>query len=153
MNIKTSAKRFIDKLTGEARKFDLSPFEDTVQAIEAAEHSWTSASDQSLREAGSEIIREVRKAGSADRELLIRAYALVREVCKRKLGMRPYRVQLIAGIALYEGKLAEMKTGEGKTLAAVMPVFLKAAEGKGVHVLTFNDYLARRDALWMGACI
>ena len=149
MNFLTPAKHFIDKLTGEARKFDLSPFEGTVQAIEAAEVIWTAMTDQELSRQAEKIKKEV-KASGAKEELLIRTYGLVREVCRRKLGMRPYRVQLVAGIALYQGKLAEMKTGEGKTLAAVMPVCLKALEGKGVHVLTFNDYLARRDALWMG---
>lgn len=89
------------------------------------------------------------KAGAPLDKLLIDAYALVCEVAQRTLGMRPYEVQIMAAIALHEGILVEMQTGEGKTLAAVMPVFLNAITGKGVHVLTFNDYLANRDAKWM----
>jgi preprotein translocase subunit SecA len=83
-------------------------------------------------------------------ELLAEAFALVREATVRVLGIRPFDVQVIAAIALHQGKVAEMQTGEGKTLAAVMPAYLNALNGKGVHVLTFNDYLAGRDAEWMG---
>ena len=79
-----------------------------------------------------------------------RAFAVVREAGRRILGMRHYDVQLIGGIALHQGKIAEMKNGEGKTLVATLPVYLNALEGKGVHVVTVNDYLARRDAEWMG---
>ncbi|WEK56438.1 MAG: accessory Sec system translocase SecA2 [Candidatus Cohnella colombiensis] len=90
------------------------------------------------------------KAGAPLDKLLIDAYALVCEAAQRTLGMRPYEVQIMAAIALHEGNLVEMQTGEGKTLAAVMPAYLNAITGKGVHVLTFNDYLASRDAEWMG---
>lgn len=83
-------------------------------------------------------------------EHLFEAFALVREAARRTLGMRPFDVQVMGGIALHEGKVAEMKTGEGKTLAATMPIYLNALIGKGVHLVTVNDYLARRDALWMG---
>ena len=83
-------------------------------------------------------------------DILPEAFAVVREASKRTLGMRPFDVQVMGGIVLHEGKIAEMKTGEGKTLAATMPVYLNALSGKGVHVVTVNDYLARRDAGWMG---
>ena len=150
MDITKPVKRFVDKLTGESKKFDLSPFEDLVEAIESAGEKMANLPDKELKVMAEAITRSVQEGGGADDEQLVQAFALVREVCWRQLEMKPFRVQLIAAIALYQGKLAEMKTGEGKTLAAVMPVFLKAVEGKGVHVLTFNDYLARRDALWMG---
>jgi preprotein translocase subunit SecA len=84
-------------------------------------------------------------------DLLPEAFALAREASVRALGMRPFDVQLIGGIVLHQGKIAEMKTGEGKTLAAALPVYLNALTGKGVHVVTVNDYLARRDSEWMGA--
>ena len=82
--------------------------------------------------------------------MLPEAFAVVRETARRLLGERPYDVQLMGGITLHEGKIAEMKTGEGKTLASTMPIYLNALTGKGVHVITVNDYLARRDRDWMG---
>ncbi len=82
--------------------------------------------------------------------LLVEAYALVREVSRRVLGLYPFDVQVMAGIALHHGKIAELQTGEGKTMVAVMPAYLNALTGKGVHVLTFNDYLVQRDTEWMG---
>ena len=87
--------------------------------------------------------------GESER-LVVPAFAVVREAAWRSVGLRPYDVQLMGGIVLHEGKIAEMKTGEGKTLVATMPVYLRALEGKGVHVVTVNDYLASRDAEWMG---
>ena len=83
-------------------------------------------------------------------ELLPEAFAVVREAGKRTLGQRHFDVQLVGGMVLHDGKIAEMKTGEGKTLVATLPVYLNALSGKGVHVVTVNDYLARRDAEWMG---
>ncbi len=94
-----------------------------------------------------------RSAWTADEpldDLLPEAFAVVREASTRVLGMRPFDVQLIGGIVLHQGKIAEMKTGEGKTLVATMPAYLNALTGKGVHIVTVNDYLARRDARWMG---
>src|SRR5215211_750501 len=82
--------------------------------------------------------------------LVFEAYAAVREAAKRSLGLRPFDVQLMGAIVLHEGDIAEMKTGEGKTLVATMPLYLNALEGRGVHLVTVNDYLARRDAEWMG---
>ncbi|MGL5512343.1 MAG: DEAD/DEAH box helicase, partial [Sporomusa sp.] len=95
-------------------------------------------------------LKNLAKAGTPLDELLVQSFALVRESSWRILGIRPFDVQVTAGIALHKGKIVEMQTGEGKTLAAVMPAYLNALLGKGVHVLTFNDYLAGRDAEWMG---
>lgn len=108
-----------------------------------------SLDDDALKNMSAELKRQAA-SGIAAEGLLVRAFALVREAAVRTLGMRPYDVQILAAIALHYGSLAEMQTGEGKTLAATAPVYLNALYGKGVHVLTFNDYLARRDALWMG---
>ena len=83
-------------------------------------------------------------------DILVEAFAVVREASWRTLGMRPFDVQVLGGIVLHQGRIAEMKTGEGKTLVATMPVYLNALSGQGVHVITVNDYLARRDSEWMG---
>ena len=99
-----------------------------------------------------EFKEQVDKGAELD-DLLPEAFAVVREAAKRALGMRHFDVQLIGGMVLHHGKIAEMKTGEGKTLVATLPVYLNALAGKGVHVVTVNDYLARRDAEWMGAAL
>ncbi|HET9228874.1 MAG TPA: accessory Sec system translocase SecA2 [Thermoanaerobaculia bacterium] len=112
-----------------------------LQAINAREAELTGLTDGELRERALNLRRKLE---------LPEVFALVRETARRVLGERPYDVQMLAGIALHEGKLVEMHTGEGKTLAAVAPVALNALSGRGVHVLTYNDYLARRDAEWMG---
>ncbi len=98
----------------------------------------------------SEVLRKRAIDGEPLDDILVDAFALVREIARRVLGMRPFDVQVIGGLALHDGKIAEMKTGEGKTLAATMPIYLNALECKGVHLVTVNDYLARRDATWMG---
>src|SRR5947208_14947054 len=89
-------------------------------------------------------------AGATTDDLLIPAFAVAREAAWRAVHMRPFDVQLMGGVILHRGRIAEMKTGEGKTLVATLPVYLNALEGKGVHVVTVNDYLARRDSEWMG---
>ena len=132
---------------GEGRKVKV--LENRVETVSALEPEIVELSDSELREKTEEF-RERLAAGETLDELLPEAFAVVREVSKRTLGMRPFDVQIMGGIVLHEGKIAEMKTGEGKTLAATMPVYLNALEGKGVHVVTVNDYLARRDATWMG---
>jgi preprotein translocase subunit SecA len=132
---------------GEGRKVKV--LENRVETVSALEPEIVRLSDSELREKTEEF-RERLAAGETLDELLPEAFAVVREVSKRTLGMRPFDVQIMGGIVLHEGKIAEMKTGEGKTLAATMPVYLNALEGKGVHVVTVNDYLARRDATWMG---
>ena len=94
-----------------------------------------------------------RSEGETLDDLLVEAYAVVREAATRVLGMRHYRVQLIGGVILHQGRIAEMKTGEGKTLVSTLPAYLNALEGKGVHIVTVNDYLANRDAEWMGCLL
>ena len=106
-------------------------------------------SDAELKARTAEFRRQYAEGASLD-DLLVPAFATVREAAKRTLGQRHFDVQLIGGMVLHEGRIAEMKTGEGKTLVATLPVYLNAISGKGVHVVTVNDYLARRDAEWMG---
>ena len=121
----------------------------TVNAINALEPRFEALSDDELKD----VLRELRErhAGGADvGELLPETFAAVREAAKRAKGMRPFDVQLVGGMALHEGRIAEMRTGEGKTLAATLPATLNAITGRGVHIVTVNDYLARRDATWMG---
>jgi preprotein translocase subunit SecA len=120
-----------------------------LTAINALEADLARLDDQELRDRAEDVRRQAL-TGAPPETLLPEWFALVRETASRTLGERPYDVQMLAGIALYQGKLVEMQTGEGKTLAAVAPVSLHALAGSGVHVLTFNDYLARRDAAWMG---
>ena len=119
-----------------------------VREINLLEEKFRSMNNMELRKYSSIIKERVRTEGTE--KTLKEAFALVREVAKRTIGLRPFDVQIIGGLALHEGKVAEMKTGEGKTLAATMPIYLNALLGKGVHLVTVNDYLARRDALWMG---
>ncbi|HET7708465.1 MAG TPA: DEAD/DEAH box helicase, partial [Sphingomicrobium sp.] len=120
-----------------------------VDAINAFEPTISALSDDELR-GQTEIFRRRLEGGATLDELLPEAFATVREAAIRTLGQRHYDVQLIGGIALHRGEIAEMKTGEGKTLVATLAVYLNALPGKGVHVVTVNDYLARRDAEWMG---
>jgi preprotein translocase subunit SecA len=120
-----------------------------VPAINALEPAFAALSDDALRAKTGEFKARLA-AGAALDELLPEAFATVREAAKRTLGMRHFDVQMIGGMVLHEGKIAEMKTGEGKTLVATLPVYLNGLTGKGVHVVTVNDYLAARDAEWMG---
>lgn len=124
----------------------LRPYEEVLKNIRNQQVG--QLTDEQLREASLQLIRRAREGSSAD-SLLVEAYAIASEAAWRVLGMRPYDVQMIAGMALHHGKLIEMQTGEGKTLAAVMPAYLHGMQGKGMHILTFNDYLAERDAEWM----
>src|SRR5688500_1144962 len=120
-----------------------------VDAVNALEGEISALSDDQLH-AQTERFRERLANGEKLDSLLPEAFATVREAAIRTLGQRHYDVQLIGGIALHRGEIAEMKTGEGKTLVATLAVYLNALEGKGVHVVTVNDYAARRDADWMG---
>ena len=117
--------------------------------IEALEPSVSALSDAELRGKTEEFKHRLEKGETLD-DLLPEAFAVVREAAKRVLGMRHFDVQLVGGIVLHKGDIAEMKTGEGKTLVATLPAYLNALTGKGVHVVTVNDYLARRDREWMG---
>jgi preprotein translocase subunit SecA len=120
-----------------------------VEAINAMENEIAALSDAELRARTDQFRQDVANGTSLD-DLLVPAFATVREAAKRVLGMRPFDVQLIGGMVLHDGDIAEMRTGEGKTLVATLPVYLNALAGKGVHVVTVNDYLATRDAEWMG---
>ncbi|HSB99109.1 MAG TPA: DEAD/DEAH box helicase, partial [Burkholderiaceae bacterium] len=120
-----------------------------VERINALEGELERLDDAALRAKTDEFRQRVTQGAAVD-DLLPEAFAVVREAGKRSLKMRHFDVQLMGGIALHQGKIAEMRTGEGKTLVATLPVYLNALTGKGVHVVTVNDYLARRDAEWMG---
>src|SRR5579884_328341 len=120
----------------------------TVERVNALEPSVASLSDDDLRGKTAEFKARLEKGEPLD-QLLPEAFAVVREAGKRTLGMRHFDVQIMGGQALHEGNVAEMRTGEGKTLVATLPVYLNALTGRGVHVVTVNDYLAKRDAEWM----
>src|ERR1700733_4695231 len=119
-----------------------------VDKINAFEPTISSLSDEQLS-AKTPYFKELLAQGKTLDDILPEAFAVVREVAKRKIGQRHYDVQLIGGIVLHQGKIAEMKTGEGKTLTATLPLYLNALAGKGAHLITVNDYLARRDSEWM----
>lgn len=140
----------ITKLFGSKNDRELGRLAPLVDQINSMESEMSSLSDAELAGATARF-RQLLDQGAELDELLPEAFAVVRETSVRTLGMRPFDVQLIGGIVLHQGKISEMKTGEGKTLAATMPVYLNALTGRGVHVVTVNDYLARRDSEWMGA--
>ena len=121
----------------------------TVEKINELEPEISKLSDSELRNKTNEF-KDKLKNGSSLNDILPEAFAVCREASKRVLGMRHFDVQLIGGIILHQGRIAEMKTGEGKTLVATLPVYLNALTGEGVHVVTVNDYLAKRDSEWMG---
>ncbi|KTR08033.1 preprotein translocase subunit SecA [Aureimonas ureilytica] len=137
------------KLLGSANSRRVRKFDPTVRAISALEPELSALSDDQLRARTEQFRDEIAKGKTID-DLLVPAFATVREAAKRALGLRPFDVQLIGGMVLAGGSIAEMRTGEGKTLVGTLPVYLAALEGKGVHVVTVNDYLARRDAATMG---
>jgi len=139
----------LSKLFGTKHERDVKRLQPEVAAINALEPEIKALSDEAL-EAKSEEFRRQLAAGKTVDDLLVPAFAVVREAARRALGMRHYDVQLVGGMVLHQGKIAEMRTGEGKTLVATLPVYLNALSGQGVHVVTVNDYLARRDAEWMG---
>jgi len=120
-----------------------------VEQINALEEEMRALTDEQLRAKTAEFKQQLAEGATLD-QILVPAFATVREAARRALGMRPFDVQLIGGMVLHEGSIAEMRTGEGKTLVATLPVYLNALEGKGVHVVTVNDYLAKRDSEWMG---
>ncbi|MFC4557515.1 preprotein translocase subunit SecA [Virgibacillus kekensis] len=139
----------LTKIFGDGTKKQLSKLQKKVDEIEAIEPEIEKLSDDQLRGKTDEF-RERFSNGESLEDLMAEAYAVVREASKRVLGMRPFPVQLMGAISLHEGNIAEMKTGEGKTLASTMPAYLNAIEGKGVHIITVNEYLADRDAKEMG---
>src|SRR5262245_38481500 len=137
------------KLFGSANDRRIRSYQPPVNAINALEKELEKLSDDELRARTGELRKQVAEGASLD-DLLVPAFATVREAGKRALGQRHFDVQLVGGMVLHQGKIAEMKTGEGKTLVATLPVYLNALAGRGVHVVTVNDYLAARDAEWMG---
>jgi preprotein translocase subunit SecA len=137
------------KVFGSANDRRLKTFRGKVAAINGLEPEVSALSDEALR-ARTQEFRDQLATGKSLDDILVPAFATVREAAKRTLGQRHFDVQLIGGMVLHEGSIAEMKTGEGKTLVATLPTYLNALAGKGVHVVTVNDYLARRDAEWMG---
>src|SRR6516225_3980077 len=137
------------KFFGSANDRRIKGYQSRVNAINALEPELEALSDEALKARTAEFRKELEEGKSLD-DILVPAFATVREAAKRTLGQRHFDVQLIGGMVLHEGDIAEMKTGEGKTLVATLAVYLNALAGRGVHVVTVNDYLARRDAAWMG---
>ena len=140
----------ITKIFGDANEKYLKKIQPLVEKINSLELEFESFSDERLKEKTGELKEKLKKGEETLDDILPEAFALVREAAKRTLKQRHFDVQLIGGIVLHQGKIAEMKTGEGKTLAATLPFYLNALEGKGCHLVTVNDYLARRDTVWMG---
>ena len=140
---------FLQKIFGSKNERELKKLQPIVDHINQLEATYKAKSDDELRAMTAELKRRLDKGATLD-EILPDAFAVVREAGVRRLGMRHYDVQLIGGMVLHSGKIAEMKTGEGKTLVATLPTYLNALSGQGVHVVTVNDYLAKRDAEWMG---
>ncbi len=142
-------KSVYESVFGSANKHTLKQYEKVVEKINALEANFQALNDADLKAKTSEFKERLSKGESLD-DILPEAFATVREASHRIAGMRHFDVQLIGGMALHNGMISEMRTGEGKTLVATLPAYLNALEGKGVHVVTVNDYLARRDAVWMG---
>ena len=139
----------LKKIFGTSSQRKLKEIEPLVKKIEALEEPYKALTDEELRAKTDEFKARLKNGETTD-DILPEAFAVCREASWRVLGMRPYRVQLIGGIILHQGRIAEMKTGEGKTLVATLPAYLNALTGEGVHIVTVNDYLAKRDSEWMG---
>lgn len=139
----------VDKIIGTKSERQLKKYQPAVEKINALEKDFSSLSDEALKAKTEEFKQRLNK-GATLNDILPEAFAAVREAAKRVLGLRHYDVQLLGGMVLHDGKIAEMRTGEGKTLVATLPSYLNALTGKGVHVVTVNDYLAKRDRQWMG---
>ena len=137
------------KIFGSSNERRIRAYRPRVDSINALEKELERLSDEALR-ARTDMFRQELAAGKELDDILVPAFATVREAAKRTLGQRHFDVQMIGGMVLHEGRISEMKTGEGKTLVATLPVYLNALAGQGVHVVTVNDYLARRDSEWMG---
>ena len=141
--------KFVRKIVGSRNDRLVRNHRKTVQKINQLEPEFEALDDQALAAKTLEFKQRLQEGATLD-DLLPEAFATVREAGKRVLGMRHFDVQLIGGMVLHSGKIAEMRTGEGKTLVATLAVYLNALSGKGVHAVTVNDYLAQRDAEWMG---
>lgn len=142
-------QKALQTVFGSKNDREVNKMQKRAEKINELESKYEGFSDEELRKKTDEFKGKIKSGESLD-NILVDAFAVVREASKRVLGLRQYDVQLVGGIALHEGKIAEMKTGEGKTLVATLPVYLNALSGKGVHVITVNDYLATRDCEWMG---
>src|SRR3989344_3816739 len=140
---------FFSKILGDANARFLNKFKPLIVRINELEENFASFGAEELKMKTGELKERFQKGESLD-ELLPEAFALVREASKKTLGQRHFDVQLLGGMVIHQGKIAEMRTGEGKTLVATLPAYLNALTGKGVHIVTVNDYLSRRDAVWMG---
>ncbi len=150
MNFRTSFfKNLLMKIFGDPGERELKQMRPLVAQINALEPQFEGLSDEQLRAKSGELMRRLQQGETLD-DILVEAFAAVREASKRTIGLRHYDVQLLGGMALHRGYVVEMKTGEGKTLVATLPLYLNALSGKGVHLVTVNDYLARRDVQWMG---
>ena len=141
--------KIVEKLFGTHSERELKRIEPIIRKIESLHDTMAALSDEELKGKTKEF-KDRLAAGETLDDILPEAYATVREAAKRVLNMEHYRVQLIGGVILHQGRIAEMRTGEGKTLVSTLPAYLNALEGKGVHIVTVNDYLAKRDAEWMG---
>ncbi|MCR4806407.1 MAG: preprotein translocase subunit SecA [Lachnospiraceae bacterium] len=141
--------KIVDKIFGTHSERELKLIEPIVDKVEGLRESMMALSDEALKDKTREFKNRLKDGASLD-DILPEAYAVVREAARRVLNMEHYRVQIIGGIILHQGRIAEMKTGEGKTLVSTLPAYLNALTGRGVHVVTVNDYLAKRDAEWMG---
>ena len=148
-NLGKNLKRLYKHMTGSTVEYSLKPYYGKLLKIKNREAQLKPKTDRQLRDLSKELAVQVREGLSLD-GLLVTAYALVSVAIERVLKIHPFDTQIIGGIVIHQGKIAEMQTGEGKTLTALFPAYLNALAGNGVHVLTFNDYLARRDAGWMG---
>jgi preprotein translocase subunit SecA len=140
---------FVKKIFGSKNERELKRMAPVVDQVNALEPRYREMSDAELQAQTPHFKERLDNDEPLD-DLLPEAFATAREASVRVLGMRPFDVQVIGGIVLHQGKIAEMKTGEGKTLVATMPAYLNALTGRGVHIVTVNDYLARRDTQWMG---
>src|SRR5512137_2872733 len=138
----------IRKIVGTRNEREIKRIAASVDLVNAQEPAVRRLSDAALRGKTAEFRNRLADGAALD-DLLPEAFAVVREAARRTIGMRHFDVQILGGVVLHEGKIAEMKTGEGKTLVATLPVYLNALPGKGVHLVTVNDYLARRDSEWM----
>ena len=137
------------KIFGTANERTIRSYQSRIDAINALEPEVQALSDDALRARTQEFRKQIEDGAKLD-DLLVPAFATVREAAVRTLGQRHFDVQLIGGMVQHEGRISEMKTGEGKTLVATLAIYLNALSGKGTHVVTVNDYLASRDAEWMG---
>ncbi len=140
---------FLSKIFGDPNEKFIKSLQPIIEKINSLETEFSAISAEALKSKTTEFKERLKKGDSLD-DILPEAFALVREAAKRTLNQRHFDVQMIGGIVLHQGKIAEMRTGEGKTLSATLPAYLNALEGKGVHIVTVNDYLAKRDMVWMG---